>query len=111
MQGDDERRGDAEQDVKVEPVFSCADSTQPSPSLAKRIEKDYGEHCETEETELHTDLSAWLQQSMLLEEWPFERIRSVVVETVAEESRDQCDHHDITRDQQDAMPGNSLPSG
>ena len=96
VQCNDERCGNPQQNMVVQPMPRTSLLPQPRPFFAQRIEENRQKHHEPEDTKLHANRAARLQQRMFRREWPLRRIQRVVVEPVSKDPRYQCHRQQVS---------------
>ena len=87
VEGDDEGRGRAEDDVKIEPMTRIAQAAEPTPFFAQRIEINEEEKKNTEHAELHADGAARTEDIVLGRERAIGGAERVVVKTIASDNQ------------------------
>src|ERR1700675_405754 len=83
MKCNDDWRGDAEHNVKIEPVAGISLPAQPSPALPQRVQIDEEEEQHAEHAELDPNCSAGAKEFVFWREGPLQCAERVVVEAIA----------------------------
>ena len=105
VQRDDERGGEAQQHMEVQPVASQALPAEPRPVLAQGVEEDDQEHGKTKDAELDPDASAGPEQHMLRHERAVIGAGCVVIKAISQDAYDQGDGNDVAGNQAQPVTG------
>src|SRR5579864_3806385 len=79
---DNDGSGDAQDDVKIEPVRGGADAGKPAPPFSKIVKVNYKKHTHTEHPELYPNRTAGAKQCMLRRKGPRAGAKRVVIEAI-----------------------------
>ncbi len=91
MECDDDRCGNSEDYVIIQPVFRAAPSREPRDPLANWVDEDSAEDRNTEKSEFKPNGPAWTQDVVLSRKWTVRSAEQVVIPPVSGNRDDKSD--------------------
>src|SRR5581483_1552455 len=99
VKSDDERGGESQKHVNVEPMPRIALFQQPRPALSQGIKKDGKEYKQAEKSQLQSNRAAGPQNGMFRRERPMDHVQPVIFPPVNRQSQQQRNGCCISKNQ------------